>query len=94
MVEEVVVRRQDRLCRCGLELVEWVMEQAGTRLVVPCVPDCGQDDSARELADDMFAMTTVFVARHNGRQLAENRRRRKQAQQAKQTLWQNHLLLC
>lgn len=85
MVEEVVVRHKDRLCRYGLELVEWVMEKASTRLVVLCAPDCKQDNSARELADDLLAITTVFVARHNGRRSAENRRRRKQAQRAKQT---------
>jgi hypothetical protein len=34
-------------------------------------------DHARELADDLLAITTVFVPRHNGQRSAENRRRRK-----------------
>ena len=71
VVDEVVVRHKDRLCRYGLELVEWIMEKAGTRLVVLCTPDDEKDNSTRELADDLLAITTVFVARHNGRRSAE-----------------------
>lgn len=77
MVQQVVVRHKDRLCRYGLELVEWILAKAGTQLVVlsdatgTCPPD-----ATRELADDLLAITTVFVARHNGQRSAANRRRR------------------
>ena len=80
LVEEVVVRHKDRLCRYGLELVEWILEKAGTRLVVLSQSAEQTPDATRELADDLLAITTVFVARHNGQRSAENRRRRKRAQ--------------
>ena len=74
MVTEVVVRHKDRLCRYGLELVEFLLQKSGTRLVV----QSGEPVSCtQELADDLLAITTVFVARHNGQRSAENRRRRK-----------------
>ena len=81
MVDEVVVRHKDRLCRYGLELVEWILEKAGTRLVVLSQSADQEPDATRELADDLLAITTVFVARHNGQRSAENRRRRKRARQ-------------
>ena len=74
MVTEVVVRHKDRLCRYGLDLLEFILQKAGTRLVV----QSGEPvSSTQELADDLLAITTVFVARHNGQRSAENRRRRK-----------------
>jgi putative resolvase len=79
-VTEVVVRHKDRLCRYGRELVEWIFAKAGTRLVVLSATPASTEsdrDHARELADDLLAITTVFVARHNGQRSAENRRRRK-----------------
>ena len=73
-VSEVVVRHKDRLCRYGLELVEFLLQKSGTRLVV----QSGEPVSCtQELADDLLAITTVFVARHNGQRSAENRRRRR-----------------
>jgi len=79
VVQEVVVMHKDRLCRYGVELLEFVFKETGTKFVVH-----GQDEEAndtRELADDLLAITTVFVARHNGRRSAANRRRRKRAQE-------------
>ena len=75
LVEEVVVMHRDRLCRFGVDLVESIFKSAGTKLVVHGAADAPPDD-ARELADDLRAITTVFVARHNGRRSADNRRRR------------------
>ena len=75
LVEEVVVMHRDRLCRFGVDLVESIFKSAGTKLVVHGARD-GPPDDARELADDLLAVTTVFVARHNGRCSADNRRRR------------------
>jgi len=76
-VEEVVVMHKDRLCRFGIEFVEWILSKAGCRLVVHCDDDAKNDTT--ELADDLLAVVTVFVARHNGNRSAENRRRRKRA---------------
>lgn len=77
-VEQVVVTYKDRLCRFGFELVEWICKKAGTRIVV-----LGGDGSAtgtghvQELAEDLLAVTTVFVAKNNGMRAAEYRKRRK-----------------
>ena len=68
VVEEVVVAHRDRLCRLGIELVEHLFRKAGTRLVVHehahDVPD--HPDRTAELAEDLIAITTAFVARHHG----------------------------
>ena len=74
-VSEVVVRHKDRLCRYGLELLEFIFKKAGTKLVV--LSQEQEATSTKELADDLLAITTVFVARHNGQRSAENRRKRK-----------------
>lgn len=75
MVEEVVVMHKDRLCRFGIDLVMFLFESFGTKLVVH-----GREVSEgchQELADDLLAVTTVFVARNNGLRSAQNRKRRK-----------------
>ena len=82
LVEEVVVMHRDRLCRFGADLLDSIFAKTGTKLVVHCSPD-GPEDDSRELADDLLAVTTVFVARHNGRRSADNRRRR--SREARQT---------
>lgn len=79
VVEEVVVTRKDRLCRFGSELVEWIFAKNETQLVV-LGSDVGADGGeARELAEDLLSIVTVFVARHNGLRSAANRKRRREA---------------
>lgn len=82
-----MVFHEHQLCRFGFELVEWIFEKAGIKLVV-----LGQDlasradDTAREqqeLADDLLSIVTVFVAKHNGRRSATNRKRRKEEEKAR-----------
>ena len=62
-VEEVVVTRKDRLCRFGSELVEWIFEKNGTRLVVLGSEIYTNDSEYGELAEDLLAIVTVFVAK-------------------------------
>lgn len=77
-VSEVVVMHKDRLCRFGSELVEWIFEKAGCKLVVHHKKSTNDpDNTTKELADDLIAVTTVFVARHHGNRAAKNRKRRK-----------------
>lgn len=73
-IDEVVVMHRDRLCRYGIEFVQWLFNKKQVRLVVH-----GQSEASetRELADDLLAITNVFVARHNGRRAAANKRARK-----------------
>lgn len=73
MVKEVVIMHRDRLARIGYELLEFICSKADVRIVVH-----GEDEDADdELADDLLAVTTLFVASHNGRRAAANRKRRK-----------------
>jgi excisionase family DNA binding protein len=82
-VEEVVVAHRDRLCRFGLELVEWIFQKAGVKLVVLSDRDHNIHSNsdpdgtlAQELSEDLLSIVTVFVAKNNGRRAAENRKRR------------------
>lgn len=76
-VEKVIVAHKDRLCRFAAELVEWIFEKTSTKLVV-LSSERQSHTEQEELADDIIAVTTVFVARHNGLRAAENRRKRKE----------------
>ncbi len=76
-VAQVVVMHRDRLARVAVELIEYILRRADVRFVVHRQAEQGSE--ASELADDLLAITTVFVASHNGKRSAENRRKRKQA---------------
>ena len=72
-VSEVVVAHRDRLCRFAFELVEQIFRHFQVKLVVLDTYDSPES----ELSDDLLAITTVFVARHNGQRSAINRKKRK-----------------
>jgi predicted site-specific integrase-resolvase len=71
---KVVVAHRDRLARLGCELLEFVFEKAGTKLVV----HGERHEDEHDLASDLLAVTSLFVASYNGRRSAENQRRRRQ----------------
>jgi predicted site-specific integrase-resolvase len=75
LVAEIAVMHRDRLARFGLELLEWIFTTYHTKILV-----FGQDENPKtyeqELSDDIISIITVFVAKHNGRRSAENRKRR------------------
>jgi len=73
VVSEVVVAHRDRLARIGCDLLEFILQKAGTKLVV----QGNHEEDEHDLASDLLAVTTVLVASHNGRRAAENRKRRK-----------------
>jgi predicted site-specific integrase-resolvase len=81
-VGEVVVANKDRLARFGVELIEWFLRKADAKLVVLGHEERSQGEPERELADDLISIVTVFVAKHNGRRSADNRRKRKEASAA------------
>ena len=58
--------------------MEWIFEKNRTRLVV-----LSTDVSAKssEAGEDLLAIVTVFVARHNGLRSAANRKRRRNTAQ-------------
>ncbi|MDR3412088.1 MAG: IS607 family transposase [Formivibrio sp.] len=79
-IEELVVLHRDRLCRFAFELVEHILRESGCKVVVLDGLDSSAESDERELADDLMAITTVFVASHNGRRSAAHRKARKEAQ--------------
>jgi putative resolvase len=86
-VQEVVVAHNDRLCRFAFELVEWICKKGNCKIVVHDKCDGISDErggatAQQELSEDIIAVTTFFVARHNGMRAAENRRKRKEMSEA------------
>jgi putative resolvase len=65
LVSEVVVAYRDRMCRFAFELVEWVLQLHGVKLVVlhQEVDSSGQS----ELAEDLLAIVNVLNCRVNGK---------------------------
>ena len=61
--------------------MEWIFEKNGTWLVVLGTDISAESSETGELAEDLLAIVTVFVARHNGLRSAANRRRRRDAAQ-------------
>jgi predicted site-specific integrase-resolvase len=84
-IRTLVVMFKDRLCRFGIELLEQIFKKFNTKLVVHGSGESIPTEND-ELRDDLLAVTTFFVARHNGRRSAiipkgipfrDNRKRRK-----------------
>jgi len=69
-IEEVVVAHRDRLCRFAFELLQFVFEQCGTRLVV-CDTETHQS-SEQELADDLLSIVHIYSCRNMGRRRYSN----------------------
>lgn len=64
-VSEVVVAYRDRLCRFAFELVEWVLQLHGVKLVV--LHPSMESSKQAELAEDLLAIINVFNCRVNGK---------------------------
>lgn len=79
-VSEVVVAYRDRLCRFGVELLEWIFSKHYVKLVVHNKVETPPDPS-KELAEDLLAVSNFFVAKNNGQRAAEKKRKRKEVQQ-------------
>lgn len=68
LVKEVVVAYKDRLARFGVELIEWVIHQAGATLVILDQGNQSEHKSTeQELAEDLLAVVHVFSYRANGK---------------------------
>jgi predicted site-specific integrase-resolvase len=76
-VAEVVVAHRDRLCRFAFALVEQIFRHHRVKLVVL---DTYASPESEELSEDLLAITTVFVARHNGQRSVANQKKRKRAE--------------
>jgi predicted site-specific integrase-resolvase len=67
MVAEVVVMHKDRLCRFGFELIEFVLQKSGAKLLVHSASNDDHKSHEQELAEDLLAIVTVFAARNHGK---------------------------
>jgi putative resolvase len=85
-VEEVCVAHKDRMCRYGLELVEYIFQKSNAKLVVQMQET---DDAQAELAEDLLAIVTYFTAKNNGQRGAKKRRLRKAEEASRRESDQN-----
>lgn len=73
----VVVAHSDRLARFGVELIRWVLERNGGKVVV--LGKSAKGSPAEELTQDLLAILTVFSARNNGLRKYANQIKKDQA---------------
>jgi predicted site-specific integrase-resolvase len=78
-VKEVVVAHRDRLCRFGFELIRWMVEKDGGKLVVL---DDTSASPEKELTDDLLAILHVFSCRMHGLRAYSNQIKRDRALKA------------
>jgi len=64
-ISEVMVAHRDRLCRFAFELIEWILEKNGIKLIVL---DRNEGESENiELANDILSIIHVYSCRQMGR---------------------------
>lgn len=70
-IREVVVAHRDRLSRLGFELLKFIIEEAGGKLVVLGEDQAGSEVNEfrpeSELGEDLLSIIHVFSCRHYGR---------------------------
>jgi len=64
-LEEIVVAHRDRLCRFAFELLDFILSNAGTKLIV-LDAEAGKS-SEQELADDILSIIHVYSCRSMGK---------------------------
>jgi len=64
-ISEIVVAHRDRLCRFGFELVQWILEINGVKLIVLDRENNKSHD--QELTDDILSIIHVYSCRQMGR---------------------------
>jgi predicted site-specific integrase-resolvase len=63
-ISEIVVAHRDRLCRFAFELLEWIFERNGVKLLV--LDEEKGHSSDQELADDILSIIHVYSCRKMG----------------------------
>ena len=64
-VSEVVVAYRDRLCRFAFELIQWVLQLHGVKLLV--LHESLESSGNSELAEDLLSIINIFNCRVNGK---------------------------
>jgi hypothetical protein len=70
-ISEVVVAHRDRLCRFAFELLEWIFERNGVKLLV--LHEEKGESSDNELTDDILSIIHVYSCRKMGRRRYKNK---------------------
>jgi len=83
-LRRVHVAHKDRLCRFAFDLVEYVLNQHGTTIIVDANSSPVSDE--QELAEDVLSIITVFGARLHGKRSGQGRKRRKEEKEALQVI--------
>jgi len=71
LVRMIVVLHKDCLCCFAFDLIEWMCWQHDCKIIM-VHGHGGETETTHKLANDLFAITNVFVVCHNGLQAAEN----------------------
>jgi len=74
-VGKVVVTYRDRLCRYGIELIEWILRENNVELLVLMQEEIQTDTN--EFSRDILDICNYFVAKYNGKKSAKYRALRK-----------------
>lgn len=77
-VRSVYIAHRDRLCRFAYDLLEYVLQFHGAKIVVDSY-DPNTASPELELAEDVLAVVTVFGARLYGKRSAGGRKRKRDA---------------
>jgi putative resolvase len=72
-VGRVVTTHRDTICRFGFEIFEWICNKFKTEIII--IGHATDADRAKDLAEDLFSVVTVFVAKNNGIRAARRRAR-------------------
>ena len=87
-ISEVVVAYRDRLCRFSFELIEWMLQIHGVKLVV-LNQSMESTEPNTELIEDILAIINVFNCRINGqRRYNKSQNKKKQIEEVIQTTCQ------
>ena len=70
-ISEVVVAHRDRLCRFAFELLEWIFERNGVKLVV--LNEEKDHSSDKDLTDDILSIIHVYSCRKMGKRRYKNK---------------------
>lgn len=71
-VSEIVVAHRDRLCRFSFELLEWIFEKNGVKLLV--LDEEKEKSKDEELADDILSIIHVYSCRKMGSRRYSNKK--------------------
>jgi len=75
-LEELVVAYRDRLCRFGFELIQWILETNGCKLMVL---DETIQTKEEELTNDLLSIIHIFNCRQMGMRRYKKEKKEKKA---------------